>query len=71
MSQNEMVLNHLRRAGSITQMEAIDRYGITRLGARIFELKQRGHNITRTMEQARNRYNAPTHFARYYLEEQQ
>lgn len=69
MTQNDTILNHLRRAGSITPLDALNRYGIMRLGARIYDLKQRGHNITRTMEQARNRNGEPTHYARYYLEE--
>lgn len=34
-SQNEMVLEHLRAKGTITPMEAMNQYGIMRLGARI------------------------------------
>lgn len=70
MSQNDTILNHLRTSGSITPLEAINRYGITRLGARVYDLKQRGYIITRTMEFTRNRNGDPTRYARYYLEEQ-
>lgn len=40
-----VVLNHLNREGSITSFEAIERYNITRLAARVFELRKQGHTI--------------------------
>lgn len=46
MTQNEMILNHLRDHGSITPQEAMARYGCMRLGARIWDLKREGHAIT-------------------------
>ena len=45
MTQNENVLNHMRMYGGITTMEAIQRYGCTRLAARIAELRKAGHDI--------------------------
>lgn len=44
-TQNELVLDHLRTQGPLTQPEAQDRLGCLRLGARIWDLKQRGHAI--------------------------
>lgn len=35
MTQTERVIKHLKEHGSITLLEAIKEYGITRLGARI------------------------------------
>lgn len=40
MTQNEEVLRHLLVNGSITSREAMEKYGIMRLGARIYELKK-------------------------------
>ena len=42
--QNAMVFAHLR-TDSITPREALDLYGIFRLAARIFDLRQAGHQI--------------------------
>lgn len=41
-SQNELVLQHLKAFGSIMPLEAQMKYGIMRLGARIWELKSEG-----------------------------
>ena len=46
--QNETVMSHLRRWGSITPAEAYTDLGIYRLGARIFDLRERGHEIQNT-----------------------
>ena len=43
MTQSQVILEHLKKHGSITQKEAIDNYGIMRLGARIWDLKRKGH----------------------------
>lgn len=45
-SQESMVLKHLK-TGSLTPLEALHRYGIFRLGARIFDLRTRGYPIER------------------------
>ena len=65
MTQNDRILRHLKDYGSIDPMTAIQDYGITRLGARIWDLKERGHLIQTDMVRARNRYGEPTHYAKY------
>ena len=65
VTQNDRILRHLQDFGSITPMEAISDYGITRLGARIWDLKDRGYLIQTDMIRARNRYGEPTHYAKY------
>ena len=42
--QNAMVLEHLRK-GPITSIEALMLYGCFRLAARIWDLRQMGHEI--------------------------
>lgn len=45
MTQIERVIKHLKEYGSITPLEAIREYGITRLGARIWDLRDLGYDI--------------------------
>lgn len=44
MTQNEQIVSYMREHGSISTMEAFG-IGITRLSARIFELKEKGYEI--------------------------
>ena len=44
-TQENQMLNHLKKHKFITSWEAIQEYRITRLSARIYELRERGHNI--------------------------
>lgn len=45
MTQNEKVLDYIRTQGSITAMEAFKNLGITRLSARIYDLRRSGVKI--------------------------
>lgn len=46
MTDNDFVLAHLQKWGSITPQEALSRYGIMRLGARIWDLRHKhGYDI--------------------------
>lgn len=67
MTQCDRILRHLRDFGSITPVEAMEDYGVMRLGARIHDLKALGYDIRTTCETARNRYGEKTHYARYFL----
>lgn len=68
MTQKEMVLQYMKDEGSITPWQAIKEFGITRLGARIWELKNEdGINIKATMENEKNRYGKKVSYARYSL----
>ena len=44
-TQENQILNHLKKHKFITSWEAIQEYRITRLSARIYELREKGHNI--------------------------
>lgn len=67
MVQNTQILEHLKNYGSITPKEALDRYGCMRLGARIYDLRQMGVEISKTMEEGVNRLGHPTRYARYSM----
>jgi hypothetical protein len=68
MNQNDMILSHLMKYGSITPREADSEYGIMRLGARIYELKRMGFAIKKETVKATNRFGDPVHFARYTMD---
>ena len=62
-SQIRQILLHLKQRGSITQLEAFQRYNCFRLGARIYDLRRSGVEITTTREtNAQNK-----NYARYRL----
>ena len=44
-TQENQILNHLKQHKFITSWEAIQEYRITRLSARIYELREKGFNI--------------------------
>ncbi len=44
-SQSTAILRDLRRGHRITPLQALDRYGSFRLGARIYELRGKGVNV--------------------------
>lgn len=67
MNQCETILRHLLDYGSITSLEAMQEYGIMRLGARIFDLKARGVPIRSETVTGKNRYGELTCFARYSI----
>lgn len=71
MSQCNRVLQHLQAYGSITPLEAMQEYGIMRLGARIYDLKKMGYSIDRIIETGKNRYGESTSYARYSLIEKE
>ena len=66
ITNKEIVLKHLKQYGSITSWEAIKEYGITRLGAVIFELRKE-HNIESKTVKGTDRYNRKISWAKYEL----
>ena len=69
MTQNEMVLKHMQDYGSISSAEAFTEYGITRLSARIYDLRRHGHCIKGQQVEKTNRYGKKVWFDRYTLVE--
>ena len=66
ISQEEKILEYMRRKGSITSMEAFNDLHITRLSGRIFDLRESGYNIETLWET--NQYGS--RYGRYVLQEE-
>jgi hypothetical protein len=62
MTQVELIAKHLRSGQSITPIEALNRYGIFRLAARVADLRDAGLRITTTRVELRGK-----RFAQYQL----
>ena len=69
LSQTKLILQHLKEHGSITSYEAFSLYGVTRLSAKIYDLRHKyGYNIASHLEQVITRYGQKTSIAVYKLE---
>lgn len=67
LHQTEMVLQHMMKYGPISGRIARDMYGIERLGARIWDLKQAGFDIRDGWVHGKNRFGVETHWKEYWL----
>lgn len=67
MTQSDIILEHLKKHGSITTWQAIQKYGITRLSAKIFILRKQGFKIVNENISKINRYGVPVTFVKYVL----
>ena len=61
------VLGYLKEHGSITSMEAIERFGATRLSSIIFNLRHRGYEIETVTKGTVDRYGHAVNYAKYVL----
>lgn len=62
-----LILQHMKKYGSINHFEAEEAYGCTRLAARIKDLRLSGVAIETKMVKGKNRYGKDTHYAVYRL----
>lgn len=49
MTQNVQILRYLETGKTLTPIDALSLFGSFRLGARIFELRQQGHEIKKVL----------------------
>lgn len=63
----QRVFDYIKDFGSITTFEACNDLGETRLSARIFELKDRGFDISYEWIEVLNRYKEKCRVKRYYI----
>lgn len=68
MTQEERVLRHMKAFDGITSWEAFTDYGITRLSAKIYDLKAKGYKIKDEWVEKTNRFGDPVRFKKYFLE---
>lgn len=69
-TQADRVLNYIREFGSITSLDAFRDLGVTRLSARIYELRNRNIDIVSTLITNKNRYGEHCTYAKYFLKEE-
>lgn len=70
LTGNERVLNYIKKYGSITQKQATDYLGLSRLSARIWDLRQQGKQILTEYITVKNRYGIKIKVARYRFAEE-
>lgn len=61
------VLEHLKQYGSITSLEAIEKYSATRLSAIIYNLRKKGYNIETKDIDFTDRFGTKSHYGKYVL----
>lgn len=66
-TQRDKVLDYIRKHGYITSWQAYQDLGVSQLGARVFELKERGYSFETKRINTRNRDGEPTHYDEYRL----
>ena len=69
MTQEERILEYMQDKGGITQWDATNELGITRLAARISDIRRHGTQVYGQTICVKNRYGENTHVTRYSLEE--
>ena len=68
-THEKMILDYMRKHGSITAMDAIRDFGCMRLASRVSDLRWDGYNIETVMEVGKNRQGETVRYAMYYLHE--
>ena len=66
MTQTERLLERLREY-PVTPLDSWVDLGIYRLAARVFDLRNQGHNIEKTMVKVRNKFGETVKVAEYRL----
>lgn len=68
-TQRFLVLEYLKKHKGITSIEAIEKFGATRLSGIIYDLRASGLNIKSEWESGINRYGNHCSYVRYYLKD--
>ena len=64
------IIEYMKAHNGITSQDAFKHLGITRLSARIKELREFGYNISTIMVDGRNKYGEPVRYGLYKLNEE-
>lgn len=71
MNQEQKIIDYIERFGSITTLDAFKDLAITRLSARIFNIKNMGYKVTSIRETSKNRFGEDVNYSRYFIEKEQ
>ena len=66
-TQLDALLNHFIMRGGLTSFEAFERFGCTRLAARVLELSRKGYRFRRDPVKVVTRYGARVTVTKYTL----
>lgn len=69
LTQEIKILNYIRKHGSISQLEASDELRITRLSARVFDMKAKGIPVEGSIVENVNRDGSVTRYKRYFIDQ--
>ena len=67
MNQCEKIVSYIKMFGSISSMEAFQDLGITRLSARVYELRKSGKSVYSKKQTSKNRFGEPISYSVYAL----
>lgn len=67
INQRQKIINHIRKYGNLTSLEATTKLGITQFATRISELEEMGYEFKKEWESRKNKNGEIKHFKRYYL----
>lgn len=67
LNKTEKVLEHLENYGCITSLEAIEKYGATRLADIIYKLRKRGYDIDTVDIPFTDRFGNKSVYGKYVL----
>tara|TARA_R110000868_G_scaffold10504_1_gene51354 strand:- start:147 stop:356 length:210 start_codon:yes stop_codon:yes gene_type:complete len=67
MTQNDIIKTHFKKHKTITTLQAFSMYGITRLAARILNLRESGMKISGYMIPVKNRLGEIVNVKKYYV----
>lgn len=67
-TQNQLIKKHLEAGNSITPLEALEKFGCLRLGARIYDLRTKGGMDIKKERVSYKANGRNKSFAKYYLE---
>ena len=69
-TQNELILEYIKKYGSITQLEALEHLGCMRLASRINDLRRQGHLIVSETVRYQGKTGRTVTFSKYKLLEE-
>ena len=65
MTQAEMIVAYIDKFGSITSRDAFNDLGVTRLSARVADLKREGYRFEEEWETSKNRFGETVSYKRF------